>query len=71
MSKVGKMATVIVLVAGAILVAIAYWTGRDSTDAQEALVIPFLIFWTLLAVAGVWTLDRVVAWVRRYFAEPP
>lgn len=70
MSKVAKVAMALLSLTGAALIVIAYWTGRDSTDAQQALVIPFLVLWTLLAVAGVWVLDRAIRALRRRFGNP-
>ena len=69
MSRVAKVGVALVVVAGAVVTVIAYWTGRDSTDGQEALVIPFLIFWTAVAVGFVW-IDRAIGALRRHLAGP-
>jgi hypothetical protein len=37
-SKAPKVAVALVLVAGAVLIMVVYWQGRDSTDGAEALV---------------------------------
>ena len=61
---------VLVLIAGIVLTVIAYQTGKDSTDGQEALVIPFLIFWTIMALGAVWLVDRGIQALWRNFAKP-
>ena len=69
-SKIGRVAMVLVGFAGAALTVIAYLAGRDSTDAQEALVVPFMIYWTAIAVSLVFLLDRFIGHLRRSFARP-
>lgn len=68
MSRVAKVAMVAVLIAGILLVALDQ--RSDSTDAQAALVTPFLIFWTILALAAIALLDVIVRAMWRHFAKP-
>jgi hypothetical protein len=68
MSIVAKVVAALVIVAGATLIVVSYLTPTD--DAQDALVIPFLIFWTAIAVGIVWALDRAIRTVWRNFAKP-
>ena len=65
MSKVGRVLTAIVLIAGVILAVVSSWIYRDSTDGQAGSVALVVIVWTLLAVGIVWAIDRVVGWLRR------
>jgi hypothetical protein len=69
-SKIGKVAMALVVVAGIAVAVIAYFTGRDSTDGQEALVIPFVIFWTILALCVVWAVDQAIRAMWRNFVKP-
>jgi hypothetical protein len=69
-SKFGKVAMVLVLIAGIVVTVIAYESGKDSTDGQEALVIPFLIFWTVMALGAIWLVDRGIRALWRNFAKP-
>ena len=67
-SKPGKVAMWLVVIAGAALFAVAYLAGKGSTDGQEALVLPFVVFWTVCALVVVWLADfsvrAVWEWVR-------
>jgi len=69
-SKFGIVAVVLVCLAGAALAVVAYVSGRDSTDGQAALVVPFVIFWTAIAASVVVLLDRFIGHLRRSFAKP-
>ena len=69
MSAIAKFAMVLAGIAGAIIAVVAYLDGRDSTDAQEALVVPFVVFWTGLALVLIWMLDGIIRAVWRYFAK--
>lgn len=60
----------LVVVAGIAVAVTAYYTGRDSTDGQEALVIPSVIFWTTLALGVVWAVVQAVRAMRRKFVNP-
>ena len=65
MTKAGKAAVVFVFVASLALIFDARSDLRDSTDGQAAFVIPFLIFWTILALGGVVLLDYLARTIRR------
>jgi hypothetical protein len=69
MSKVALVAAGLVVVAGAIVFVLAYRTPTTG-DGQEAIVRPFVVFWTVLGVAVVWGVDRTIRAIRRYFAKP-
>jgi hypothetical protein len=68
-SKIGLVAMVLVGVAGAALTVIAHLSVRDSPDGQAALVVPFMIFWTAIAVSLVFLLDRFIGHLRRSVAK--
>jgi hypothetical protein len=55
----------LVVLAGVIVGAAIYVENRDTSDGQYALVWPFLILWTLLALFVVWVLDRLFGGRRR------
>jgi hypothetical protein len=58
MSKPGYIALVL-LVVTAIGVGIAAYRSPHE-DAQDALVIPFVVFWTIVAALGIVIADRLV-----------
>ena len=70
MSKVGIGAVIVVCLGGAVLAVAEYLSGRDSADAQQALVVPFVIFWTAIAASVVVLLDRFIGHLRRSFVSP-
>ena len=51
----------LVALAGTVIAIAAYEVGRVSGDGQEALVLPFVVFWTVVALVVVWALDRATA----------
>ena len=55
----------LVALAGTVIAIAAYEVGRDSGDGQEALVLPFVILWTVVALVVVWALDRAYRRSRR------
>ncbi len=55
----------LVAFSGTVVAIAAYEDGRDSGDGQEALVVPFVIFWTVVALAIVWGVDRAIRRSRR------
>jgi hypothetical protein len=64
-TKVGKLAIALVLLACVVLGVVIQIDLRDSTDAQGGLAMPFLIFWTALALAAVAFLDYLARTIRR------
>jgi hypothetical protein len=65
MSWIGRIAFSLVAVGGAVLFFIARESGKDSTDGQEALVLPFVVFWTLVALGVVWFADWLIRDMRQ------
>jgi hypothetical protein len=64
-SRITVTALLLVALGGTVLGIVAYEAGRDSGDGQEALVLPFVAFWTVVALAAVWGLDRLIRNWRR------
>jgi hypothetical protein len=58
-SRAGIALAALVVIAGAVLAVLAYRTPSTG-DGQEALVIPFIVFWTFIALVLVWGLDRAI-----------
>jgi hypothetical protein len=65
-SRAAVIVAVLVVGAGVAVTFLAYRTPTTG-DGQEALVIPFIIFWTVLAVGLVWLLDWVIRAIRREY----
>ena len=72
MSRAATVVAVLVAAAGVAVAVLAYRTPSTG-DGLEALVIPFIVFWTLLAVALVWFLDWTIRAIRAHspVATPP
>jgi peptidoglycan/LPS O-acetylase OafA/YrhL len=64
-AELRRVLATLVVVAGLILGVIVYIESQGSSDGQQALVWPFLIFWTGLALFVVWALDRLLGGPRR------
>jgi len=65
MSRAAVVVAVLVVAAGVVVAVLAYRTPSTG-DGQEALVIPFIVFWTLLAVGLIWLLDWMIRAVRAH-----
>jgi hypothetical protein len=46
--------------AGAVVTVVLYMKSRGTGDAQEAMLVPFAIYWTVVAVTLIWMIDAVV-----------
>ena len=66
-SKTAKEAMLLFARAGAVVTVVLYWAGRDSADAREALLVPLAVFWTVVAVTLIWTIDLFFRAVRGHF----
>jgi hypothetical protein len=64
-SKAAKGAMILFARAGTVVSVVVFWGGRGSADAQEPLVVPLAIFWTVVVVTLIWMLDGFVGTARR------
>jgi hypothetical protein len=55
--------------AGTVVTVVVYWGGRGSADAQEPLVVPLAIFWTVVVVTLILIIDGLVRALRSYFNQ--
>ena len=46
--------------AGAVVTVVLYMKSRGTGDAREAMLVPFAIYWTVVAVTLIWMIDAVV-----------
>jgi hypothetical protein len=63
-SRTAKAAMILFARAGAVVTVVLYMKGRGSTDAQQALVVTLTIYWTVVAVTLIWTIDGFVRAMR-------
>jgi hypothetical protein len=68
LTRIAKVMMLLLLAAGA--VAVFYAQRHPTDDAQDALVIPGIIFATLMAIAAVWVVDVIVRALRRHYVKP-
>jgi hypothetical protein len=68
-SRAAKGAMILSARAGAIVTVVVYWDGRGSADAQEPLVVPLAIFWTVVVVTLIWMIDGFVRALRSHFNQ--
>jgi mannose/fructose/N-acetylgalactosamine-specific phosphotransferase system component IIC len=66
-SKTAKAAMILFARAGAVVTVVFSWAGRDSADAREALMVPLAVFWTVVSVTLIWTIDGFVRALRGHF----
>jgi hypothetical protein len=66
-SKTAKEAMFLFARAGAVVTVVLYWDGRDSADAQQALVVTLTIYWTVVALTLIWVIDGFVRALRGHF----
>jgi hypothetical protein len=64
-SKPAKGAMILFARAGAAVTVVLLVKSRGPGDAQEVILVPFAIYWTVLAVTLIWMIDGLVRAVRR------
>jgi hypothetical protein len=68
-SKTAKGAMILFARAGAVVTVVVYWGGSGSADAEEPLVVPLAIFWTVVVVTLIWMIDGFVRALRSHFNQ--
>jgi hypothetical protein len=64
-SKPAKSAMILLARAGAVVTVVFYVKGRGTGDAQEAVLVLFAVYWTVVVMTLIWMIDGFVRVVRR------
>ncbi|HET9241817.1 MAG TPA: hypothetical protein VFN99_00150 [Gaiella sp.] len=59
-SATSKAAMLLFARAGAVASVVLYWGGGGSTEARDVVLVTLTMFWTVLAVTLIWTIDGFV-----------
>lgn len=66
-SATAKAAMLLFARAGAVASVVLYWGGGGSTDTRDVVLVTLTMFWTVLAVILIWTIDGFVRALGVYF----
>jgi hypothetical protein len=69
-SWIARIAIVLIVVATFVLAVVADRSLRHRPDGQAAVVVPFIVFYGVLAILVVWILDRAIRRFAKRFVKP-